>query len=419
MHKKINDIKLDGFAVNSAAPGEMVKVQVKDWATSEAPHFYIYAEQIANIIFPKLEIANFRNKVNNYLAVIHPDNTADIYTQDNLKIVAKIKANRSVKAGEFVYAKDIDDIEEIRFPDIPINSDDKVIFLERSGWRFGIFFDFTKKINKDILAVDIARLQKNLVLEDILKNTLAEIRSKESQAELVSKGKPEEIYEAFIITEGKTDWMHLEKAFKEISYNRMLEYSKPEKELGDSGLLQICHLAIHGPLHKVPLICIFDRDNQKIIKELLVQSEDEKSEYQSWGNNVFSIMLPIPKDRESYKNISIEMYYSDEVIKHTTADGKRLFFDNELVMKRPVSGGVTEFNPTAPLHEFEFTKKVYSGLVENIEDSSGRKVGLSKTAFAELIYNKQEPFKGINFENFRGISSIIEKIITTHISQRL
>lgn len=403
MHKKIYDIKLDGFAVSSAAPGEKVKIQVKDWVTSESPLFYVYAEQIGSVIFPKLDNTNFRNTVNYYLAVIHPDNTADVYAQD-FRVIAKIKPNRLLKKGEPVYAKDITEIAEVRFPDISINPDDRIIFLTRNGWRFGIFFDFTKEINIDTLASDIAKLQKSLVLDDVLKNAMAEIRFKEDQIILG---------DAFIQTEGKTDRMHLKKAFENIGFKKKLQYSESEEDLGDIGLLKICELAIHNPPLKIPLICIFDRDNKDILKKLEKQSKSNGKgvEYQSWGNNVFSFALPIPKDRRGYKFISIEMYYTDETIRRTTDKGKKLFFNNELLVKKRLSGGENEYNPVTPEKESELTKKIYSGPVKNIKDGAGKQVGLSKTAFAELIYSEHDPFQEISFSNFKLVASIIEDII--------
>jgi hypothetical protein len=410
VHTRVTDIELDGFVMTSAAPGENVEVQVKDWATSDSPFFYIYAEQIANIIFPKLGILNFRDFVNRYLVVIHPDNTADVYG-DDFAMTAKIRPTRSLSAREIIYVRDIGDIAEVRFPEIQIERNDKMIFLERSGWRFGIFFDFTKQVDLEILATDIAKLHKRLILEDVLKNTLAEFQSKEAQADLVTEGQPRNVYEAFVVAEGKTDWKHLEKAFEKLGYKRKLEFSKPDADLGDMGLLEICRRAIFLPPHDIPVICIFDRDNDKVRKALVKQSGGLETEYQSWGNNVYSLMLPHPENRKAYQNISIEMYYHDETIRRTTNEGKRLFFDNELRLEIP-PGGKMKYVVTAAAPEIELNKKVYSGEVDNIEDDSGRKVGVSKTVFAELIHTEQEPFKAVDFENFRYVSNVLEKILS-------
>ena len=70
MHKQISDIKLDGFAMSSALPGETVTVLVKDWATSQSLTFFVYAEQIANLILTKLGILNIRNELLSTIGII-------------------------------------------------------------------------------------------------------------------------------------------------------------------------------------------------------------------------------------------------------------------------------------------------------------------------------------------------------------
>jgi RNA-directed DNA polymerase len=157
---------------------------------------------------------------------------------------------------------------------------------------------------------------------------------------------------------------------------------------------------------------LFLRDNPKVLKALLEQGENGVA-YQFGGNNVFSFALPIPKDRDGYENISIEMYYPDSVISQKTEEGKRLFFDNELVMKKLISGNEIEVNPIEPKIEKELTKKVYSKDAENIKDASGNQIGLSKTAFAELILVEQKPFENIDFRSFQAIADVIEFIIKT------
>lgn len=80
-------------------------------------------------------------------------------------------------------------------------------------------------------------------------------------------------------------------------------------------------------------------------------------------------------------------------------------------MRKPLSGGTPEFTPIAPLKNAEHNKRVYSGLVENIKDSYGRPVGLSKTVFSELVCSGEEPFTNIDFGNFRLISDVIDQIV--------
>lgn len=405
MHFKINEIKIGGFAVSSAKPGEIVRVEVKGSATSEMPRFYIYAEQISNIVFSKINTPDLYDAINQYLIVIHPDNSADFYLQD-FEILASIKPNRDVKAGEAIYAKDIIDIKEITFPGININSNDQVVYLKRSGWRFGIYFDLRRKLDIAVLGEEIAELHGKLVLEDILKKVLNEFRQKEEN--ILSTTLP---CDAFIIAEGKTDLMHFKKAFLKNGYHQNIEYSESHDDLGDIGLMEICRRAIHLPLNNIPIICVFDRDNPAIIKLLTKKQPDgSKKSYQSWGNNVYSMMIPIPEDRKEYEYISIEMYYSDEIIKRTLPDGKRLYFNNEL-KRETFPGNQYRLTPIHPVQKIEFSKKIFDENVDKIEDEKGNKLGLSKTVFAELVSRDIEPFNNIDFKNFNLISDIFNKII--------
>ena len=63
--------------------------------------------------------------------------------------------------------------------------------------------------------------------------------------------------------------------------------------------------------HTIKRVFVFDRDNEKILKEI---NEDGKL-YKNWNNNIYSFSIPIPNFREENALISIEHLYSDEVIK--------------------------------------------------------------------------------------------------------
>ncbi len=395
MHKTINNINLAGFADQEGQPGDNIINLIKEgFAISNSDQFYVYAEQIANIIFPKLGIPDAWNRTNRYVAVIHPDLTADIYL-DDFQVKAKAIASRAIEKGQLVSSSDIKEIIEVNLPDIQLNPNDQFIFLLRIGLRFGIYFDLSREIEMDKMPLKLAEFHSSLLFQRTLDDIIADLQLRN--------------YDIYIITEGKTDWKHLEKAFQKISYDKKIRFSKTEDELGDTGLLGICRSEIHLPFHDKPIICIFDRDNPKIIKQLTQKTEDG-TEFQYWGNNVFSIMLPIPADRKDYENICIEMYYADEVIKRETKDGKRLYFDNELKKIIMPDNSIRRI-PIPPENNVELTKKLASDNSDNIEDSLGQKKGISKTVFADLIYNEENPFNNINFENFELITEVIEKVL--------
>jgi len=216
------------------------------------------------------------------------------------------------------------------------------------------------------------------------------------------------ITEPLIITEGKTDWMILEKAKKKLNIDLDIDFHKPKEDLGKDNLIRMCEdfSKIHQPK---PLIFIFDRDlNGKETKKVM----DDSKGYKYWGNNVFSFILPVPSHRKKYKNISIEMFFKDEEIKTEDQEGKRLFFTNEAEkIVNPTTNKFEKYKIVPPNTNDKFSKRILSKDIDKIEDESGRKKALSKTKFAEYIYKDVPPFNSFDFTEFKKIFQIIEKIL--------
>lgn len=111
------------------------------------------------------------------------------------------------------------------------------------------------------------------------------------------------------------------------------------------------------------------------------------------------------------------MLYTDNDIATKTADGKRLFFDNEL-KKEIIPGSLPQFVPIPPVEGKELDKKVFDNLADQIIDNSGRHVGLSKARFAELVYGRVDGFGEFDFSAFMDVFQII-KYILRHEAQGL
>jgi len=227
-----------------------------------------------------------------------------------------------------------------------------------------------------------------------------------------------EITKPLIITEGKTDWKHLKTALKyfqdEGKYLDLdIEFAEYEDDfqMGDTELLKTCEI-LSKMKHEKKIICVFDRDNQKIIG---LHQNDFK--YLDRGNNVYSFCIPIPANRRKYKKISIEFYYSDEELKIPDPEtGKRLFFSNEvdaLIHKNNTTNSICKkfLALESPNGEDEFLKYVFDKDCGQIKNSKDDKVAISKTAFSELVEKKRKGFENINFENFCLIFDIIKEIV--------
>lgn len=220
-----------------------------------------------------------------------------------------------------------------------------------------------------------------------------------------------------IITEGKTDWKHLKKAlirlqkqgkFKQLDIE-FLEYEN-EIQMGDGELIKMCE-QFAKTLHEKKVIFIFDRDNQDIIKKA-----DGNNLFKDWGNNVFSFCILVPSHRRKYSNISIEFYYKDDEIKTIDNSSKRLYFSNEIdiVTKQSATNKTVEKHINAlnnPKLNEEYDKKIYDQDVDKIQNDTGNLVALSKSNFANNIYNDKDGFKEFDIIEFEKIFEKIEEIL--------
>lgn len=237
-----------------------------------------------------------------------------------------------------------------------------------------------------------------------------------------------------IITEGSTDWRHLQRAWSILKTKpdiikryenlefKILEY-EPENSSTDSiNKIQMdCNelVAMCTSYSKTALgnkyIFIADRDVKPIVKRV---SGPTNNNFKSWGNDVYSFALPIPKHREETPEICIEHYYSDEEIKtiKLCEDGKyrRLYLSNEF----------DEYGRAPEINKFCINRSACKNDSIKILDGSGddrvisfnditdkTNYALSKMAFANAIYNTEENFDNISFDNFLLIFDVIKEII--------
>ncbi len=179
-----------------------------------------------------------------------------------------------------------------------------------------------------------------------------------------------------ILTEGKTDWKHLEFALNKLQAqgkfsSLKIEFSKAEEHMGYAQMLQHCQALSKSPQNRLH-ICIFDRDEEKVNSEFKIKNNSDKA-FAYYGNNVFITRIPQIIDTED--KISIENYYSNNDLERTDSQGRRL----------PRSG-FKVINNKQP------------------ED-------LSKNDFAENIRKETPEFKDVDVSNFAKIFELIETII--------
>lgn len=237
-----------------------------------------------------------------------------------------------------------------------------------------------------------------------------------------TEGKP------LIITEGSTDWKHMKTAFSVLSKDsqyddifnglefEFLEYEPKNSgtdglklEMGNVALCSLCESATKLP-HARKYIFVADCD----VRETNNKLGNEEKGYKYWGNNTFSLILPVPQSRQATPGICIEHYYTDDEIK-TKVDvsgvKRRLYLGKEF--------GKTGYSKV--LNAFCEKKNVCGfGSIAIIEGTSKERVfslddddcsinlALPKMKFAEYVNQHPNEF---SFSNFIEFFKIIRQII--------
>ena len=97
------------------------------------------------------------------LLVIHQDETAELWV-DTVAVSLTVLTKRAIQAGTAVFESDIADVTEMRFPLVEIGPTDRILYLFREDWRFGLFFDFNPdgKLSLDEVARALGTLYRQL-----------------------------------------------------------------------------------------------------------------------------------------------------------------------------------------------------------------------------------------------------------------
>lgn len=140
-------------------------------------------------------------------------------------------------------------------------------------------------------------------INNLLENKLREIKSVSSKVPL-------------IITEGPTDWRHIKYALenfknREEKYRDLeVEFLEYDDDFGEAELIKMKNsLSMLPNIRKYILIADRDTKNKEI------ESFEEEGNFKNWGNNVYTLRIPVPDTRMTTPNISIEHYYTDDELR--------------------------------------------------------------------------------------------------------
>ncbi|MDY6948934.1 MAG: hypothetical protein SXG53_24840 [Pseudomonadota bacterium] len=379
-----------GFAAHNAEDGEPVGVINVARMTADDPRFYLYINQIErDFLIP----ARLQGGGYNFVVVLHPNNDADVYTEYQPTVTGK--ATRDIVAGEPVGVEDVRDISTYQVPGVAIGPGDRVAVVIQSGWKFGLYFDFTREIDDaDQVWHQLGPLADALHSARIVKNI---------QAQLLEDEKPH------ILAEGKTDVAHLQAAQQRLAPDLPLGYFDPGDSFGDATLYSVCEqLARYGPPNKNKVIAVFDRDNPERLRQL--ERIGPLDGFQSWGNNVYSFVLPVPAHRDPGQKMPVELLYSDADLATATAHGKRMYFEDE-VQRHPQPSGPPLLVVKPQSGPVPRDRKLIAGLADRVVDFEGNQVAISKAHFARYVLAGDDAFAHVDFSGFRGVFHMIRNIL--------
>ena len=137
--EQVGDIA--GIAQQPAREGETVKVLQRAFLSSYDDEHRHYFDQVLGQ-FPSV------GRMPNNLLIVIRCNEARVHTE--FPVSLRIRPKVPIKKHRFVFQSQILDIEEVRFSDSIFEADvrdgDKIVWLFRMDWSFGLYFDFTGEL---------------------------------------------------------------------------------------------------------------------------------------------------------------------------------------------------------------------------------------------------------------------------------
>lgn len=230
--------------------------------------------------------------------------------------------------------------------------------------------------------------------------------------------------EILVVTEGCTDWKHMEHALSKLSAEYPGLFDKvhfwhyhpkdkgngePEFDMGDAQLVEMCKqfAKIRQPQR---MVFISDADNPKVTKELV----KDGALYRAWGNNVYSFQIPNSEVRQNFSKVCIEHYYADDVLKaeiEVNGIKRRLFLSNEFNKRTGLTAdGVYSYEYHVKLTENGYD--IIEDHVTKVSDRSDHPVNyaLPKNDFASQMLAGNPALANVSVEAFKKIFDVLKQI---------
>lgn len=168
---RLTSLQFNGVSAEAGRGGQTIRFWTRYYLTSDDRFFHRIVEGLNDHIQHRAAQAGQAvnlTRADTILLVIHPDDTGDLWI-DAATVTLKIRAKRSIAAGNFIFENDIADVIAMSFPFVEIGKKDRVIYIFREGWRFALFFDFNPKgdLLLENMERDLGTLYRRLKYRDL------------------------------------------------------------------------------------------------------------------------------------------------------------------------------------------------------------------------------------------------------------
>lgn len=278
--------------------------------------------------------------------------------------------------------------------------DNLLLWAEKDGNGKTIYseadYSFIKQIDSRIGILPIVsdyieeEVKKKQELEQTLDNVKKQLQAKDK---------------IFIITEGKTDVVHLKTAFENLypkdSLRMKLSYFdfSGNATLGDDLEKLTQNLLKMDNVNKI--VVIVDRDKK-------IYPSSGKLNYQKLGNNVFRFSIPAltNAERKTEDKICIEHYYSNKEIQSNVGNGKHIYLGRDF-SSFGMSTDQKYFFAGYAKNKNIWPCSIIDAANKHISPLCGTSTIASKDDFANYVSQNPQNFK---FDNFKKIYEVLKEI---------
>ena len=210
-----------------------------------------------------------------------------------------------------------------------------------------------------------------------------------------------------VYTEGVTDTIHLRHALQRFKAegqytNLNIDWADhKDRPRGEGKLWQTCVSdAKREEFRHQTQVYVFDRDS-----DIAKKAEDKYGKLKHHGNNVYSLVLPVPEHRQGRAQICIEHLYLDEFLWQKDIQGRRLFARDEFDQD-----GYHTRNEEVIYRHPKAATLIVDADVMGTGSLQRKPVVMSKKQFADAVEQGVAPFNGPSLAGFQGVFDMLRDL---------